>query len=475
LKRRLFKTTDEDPRRYVLIPIVKLRNNDAVESSATNDQLIEVYTQPYTFGDDTDNQAIDKGWDRVAVTLRQINQVLYRSGGVAAGMVRKFGLKRPRMAFYQWLKPQAWLEQQRLYSSAPKELSEGNSAELGLALVLLMAASGSPYRQVIATGALSGQTQLIRERDVEVQPVNNLVEKFKLVIQQVEEGKLPRDKNLLFFIPKYYDQKKTKRVEVESLPEVQTLRTLGIQVVPIEWLSEAAEKLKTNTARYLPQDLILKWFIIALLLVSLSWVSWVEWRDRAIEMEFLKPNNSFTFAEPYLVCDIKNQPLEKVHNPIEIKRNKVTHFVPVINSALGWQVKVGQADNFDTLLSQWLGYQGYYVAAILLSESEMEIITSRKKEESGIVRIRSGEDWRRYVTFEDGPDNTTVILILVAQRHKPINSSKLTTSIEQFRQTITTNAVEPDIRAKTDFILSQFPGGLIFRFKTVEEKLECTS
>jgi hypothetical protein len=70
--------------------------------------LVEVYTQPYLFGDDIDNQAIDKGWDRVVVTLRQVNQVLYRSGNVAAGMVRKFGLKRPKIALYQWLKPQAW-------------------------------------------------------------------------------------------------------------------------------------------------------------------------------------------------------------------------------------------------------------------------------------------------------------------------------------------------------------------------------
>jgi hypothetical protein len=101
----------------------------------------------------------------------------------------------------------------------PEELSEGNSAELGLALVLLMAASSSPYRQVIATGKLSGQTQLIRERDVKILPVSKLEEKFNLVIQQVTQGQLPRDKELLFFIPKYCNQGESA-VEVENRPEV---------------------------------------------------------------------------------------------------------------------------------------------------------------------------------------------------------------------------------------------------------------
>jgi hypothetical protein len=162
----------------VLIPIVKPGTNDSAKSLSADDQLINVYTQPYTFGDDIDNQAIDKDWDRVAATLRKVNPVLYRSGSVAAGAVRKLGLKRPKVAFYQWFKPQAWLEQQRLYSSYPEYLSEGNSAELGLALVLLMAASGSPYRYVIATGSLGGQTQLIRERDVKVLPVSQLEKKL---------------------------------------------------------------------------------------------------------------------------------------------------------------------------------------------------------------------------------------------------------------------------------------------------------
>jgi hypothetical protein len=462
---RLFKNKNhEDPRRYVFIPIVKPGSNDVVESSSSSEklgnngtadnQLIEVYSQPYLFGDDTDNQAINKDWDRIAAALRKKSRVLFHSGSVATSKVHKLGLKRPRMAFYQWLKPKAWLEQQRLYSDCPKELSEGNSAELGLALVLLMAASGSPYRQVIATGALSGQIQLIRERDVEIQPVNNLVEKFKLVIQQVNNGKPPQNKNLLFFIPKYYDQEKTKRVEVESLPEVQTLRTLGIQVVPIEWLSEAAKKLKADTARYLPQDLIFKWLMIALLVISLSWVSWVGWRDRAISMAFVTANPETLSAEPFLVC-FKDK---EVHYQ-RIVREGIVPIVPT-TSTLGWQIKIGEASSFDSFLSQWFGYQGYYVAYLIISQFSAPKINR--------IRIYPDKNWIwSWKLNELEEDNK---LILLAQR-QPFNLRKLERLVKPPESK--TAQVPIDITKIANDIESQFPNGLYFTFKTAS-KSQCT-
>ena len=452
---RLFKKQNhEDPRRYVLIPIVKPGNNDVAESSSINDQLIEVYTQPYTFGDDTDNRAIDKDWDRVAATLRKAK--LYDSGCVATSAVHKLGLKKPKMAIYQWLKPQAWLEKQRLYLSYPEYSVEGNSAELGLALVLLMAASGSPYRQVIATGALrgkNGQTQLLREHDVKVWPVGKLEEKLKLVIQKVEKGELLRDKNLLFFIPKYYNQGET-RIEVESLPEVQTLRTLGIQVVPIEWLSEAAKKLKADTARYLPQDLIFKWLMIALLVISLSWVSWVGWRDRAISMAFVTANPETLSAEPFLVC-FKGEEVRYQR----IVREGIVPIVPT-TSTLGWQIKIGEASSFDSFLSQWFGYQGYYVAYLIISQFSAPKINR--------IRIYPDKNWIwSWKLNELEEDNK---LILLAQR-QPFNLRKLERLVKPPESK--TAQVPIDITKIANDIESQFPNGLYFTFKTAS-KSQCT-
>ncbi|BAP54929.1 hypothetical protein THII_0632 [Thioploca ingrica] len=457
-----------------LIPIIELGNNGDVTIPPKN-LLLEVHAAPYQFGDDTDDlarkakqkeielKAIDKDWDRVAAPLRKVNVVLYRSGCVAAGAVRKLGLKQPRLALYQWIKPQAWLEQQRLYSSSyPEELSEGNSAELGLALVLLMAASGSPYRQVIATGKLSGQTQLIRERDVKILPVSKLEEKFNLVIQQVTQGQLPRDKELLFFIPKYCNQGESA-VEVENRPEVQILRTLGIQVILVEWLSEAAEKLKANTARYLLQDLILKWFIIVLLVMSLSWVSWLGWQDRAISMKFVAANPVTLSAEPFLVC-FKGK---KVHYQ-SIAREGIVPIVP-ITSTLGWQVKIGEANRFDSLLNQWFGYQGYYVAYLMISEFSAPMVNI--SDETGkVMRILPGQEWAwSWKLNEQAEENK---LILLTQRGA-FKQDQFQLLVNQPIESKTAD-LPMNITEIANNIESKFPNGLYFTFRTTKSKSQCT-
>jgi hypothetical protein len=449
----------------VLIPIIKVWNNnqlghnDPTESSLV-DHFIKIYTQSYTCGDDIDNQAIDKDWDRVAAPLRKINPLLYRSGSVAAGAVRKLGLKKPKMALYQWFKPQAWLEQQRLYSSSPESLSEGNSAELGLALVLLMAASGSPYRCVIATGALGGQTQLIRERDVKVLPVSKLAEKFNLVKQQLEQGQFPQDKKLLFFIPKYCSQGEAT-VEVDNLPEFQSLQNSGIQVVPVEWLSEAAKKLQANTAKYLLPDLLLKWFIITLLIISLSWVSWLGWQERTINMKFVTANPVTLSAEPFLVC-FKDK--EVHYQPIV--RQGIVPIVPIA-STLGWQVQIGEANSFDRWWSQWLGYQGYYVAYLMISEFSVPMVNVTD-EQGKVIRILPSQKWAWSWQLNEQAEENKLILLTQRAAFKQDQLRWLVKPIESKTSTLPMNVTEIANKIK-----SKFPNGLHFMFRTTK-KSQCT-
>ncbi|MDY6994801.1 MAG: hypothetical protein SVR94_19620, partial [Pseudomonadota bacterium] len=161
-------------RRSVFIPLVE-------RSFASEGHLLEVYTERATAEDNyNDSKALDKDWDPVAMYLRKVG--LYRMGCIAASAVRKLGLKKNKTSIYQWFKPQAWLEQQRLHAAYPERIIEGHSCELGLALLLLMGATQTNTAQyVIATGALSSQAQ--REHDVQVLPVSNLTQKLQLVIR----------------------------------------------------------------------------------------------------------------------------------------------------------------------------------------------------------------------------------------------------------------------------------------------------
>ena len=161
----------------------------ARRARCSEDRLIEVYTQHYAFDPltkqeeaatrEVDAKARDKDWDRVAAPLRKVG--LYQAGCAAASAVRKLGIRQPLTALYQRISRLAWIEGQRLQPAGAQRPSEGRSAELGLALVLLMCASGSRQRQIIATGALGGQPQGMVEDDVEVLPVGSLPAKLRLV------------------------------------------------------------------------------------------------------------------------------------------------------------------------------------------------------------------------------------------------------------------------------------------------------
>ena len=141
-------------RRTVHLPIVQPGAIDA-GAKRQEDRLIEIYTQhqglsPLSSPEAAeaaaiDSKALDKDWDQVAAPLRKVG--LYQAGCAAASAVRKLGIEPPIGALYQQVARLAWIEAQRLQSASPSGPSEGRSAELGLALVLLMGASGSPDRQ----------------------------------------------------------------------------------------------------------------------------------------------------------------------------------------------------------------------------------------------------------------------------------------------------------------------------------------
>ncbi|MEE9354289.1 MAG: hypothetical protein V3U75_01730 [Methylococcaceae bacterium] len=148
-------------RSTVFIPVVTpkgdLHSNDA--SNFTEGRFIEIYAEPYRFGEDIsdlpaeevtmrqeqssyDNKAIDKCWNRVSAPLRKNSPALYQSGSVAANALRKIPFKHRLFAFFQYIKPNAIVESKRLHSVTTWGPTEGRSAELGLALALAASICG---------------------------------------------------------------------------------------------------------------------------------------------------------------------------------------------------------------------------------------------------------------------------------------------------------------------------------------------
>lgn len=291
----------------VYCPAVPLAMSADVEGESC---LFEIYAEHYRLGEDLtdrqpttqrtislDDKAIRKQWEPVAAPLRSAG--LYESGCTAVAAVRKLGLTPPPGAVYQKFHRLAYVNDLRLHLTAARAPSEwqthagaieGRSAELALALALLLAASRRPDRLVIATGRLGAQPAGTRSEDpdVEVLEVGKVPEKLRLIERLALDHKLPRGPNhtdsVWVFTPATFKNGEAS-VAVETLPEVRRLKMLGITVIQVGTLSEAAGHLAVKRAHWMRQDSVwLGWIVGApLFLVALAWAASYWWpRDRLV-------------------------------------------------------------------------------------------------------------------------------------------------------------------------------------------------
>jgi hypothetical protein len=464
-------------RRTVHIPIVqpggRSRPGDAGE-----DRLVEVYTQHYAFDPltkqeeaasrEVDAKARDTEWDRVAAPLRMVG--LYRAGCAAASAVRKLGIRQPLTALYQRVSRLAWIEGQRLQSAGARGPREGRSAELGLALVLLMCASGSRHRQVIATGALGGQPRGVAEDDVEVLPVGSLPEKLQLVGTLAQHGGLPgvgTGGEMLFFTPRRFEQDGLWS-EVASLPEVAGLKERGVRVVPVERLSEAAAELKALRARHLFHDHLAQATIALALLVALTGYGWSMVRERPIPMAFLPGGGAALGAEPYQACFTRDGGFY----PIPLEREGLARSIPV-GETLGWRVRIGEPAGDASRLASWFAPEHYYVAQVIVSERSRAKIIVPQLAGSDVVTVPPGGIWEWGWQLNDETENNG--LVLLAQAEEPFDPEGLRAAlVEEFPPAAGAHAKgDLDVTAAANFIASKAPGAATFIIQTVERSVRC--
>lgn len=461
-------------RRTVHIPIVRL--GDAPQGY--EDRLIEVYTQLHGFDaltrdevnrvQATDIKARDKDWDQVAAPLRKVG--LYQAGCAAASAVRKLGIEPPFSALYQRISRLAWIEGQRLQSATPQGPSEGRSAELGLGLVLLMCASGSRDRQVIATGALGAQPQGVSDDDVEILPVGSLVEKLRLVLALAGHNSLPRfeaGRELLFFTPRQFDDVGEMR-DVASLSEVDQLQHVGVRVVPVNHLSEAAAVLNAKHSRHLFPDRVAQAAIFASILIASVTAIWSALPAQTVPLTFQPAGGLAQESEPYEACFTNDGGF----HAIPFGRAGVARNMPSA-STLGWRVQVGEPIESDGWLNSWFADGQYYVAQVMLSEhSRSKVIVPQSTGDRDLT-IPSGDFWEWGWQLIDVVESN--VIVLLANPDQPFKAEDLNSAfLERFPE-----AADPgkdlDITAAANFLVTQAPGSVRFAFQTVETPSRCSS
>ena len=462
-------------RRTVHIPIVQ---PGGAAAARAEDRLVEVYTQHYAFDPLTkqeeaasreiDAKARDKDWDRVAAPLRKVG--LYQAGCAASSAVRKLGIRQPLTALYQRISRLAWIEGQRLQPATAQGPSEGRSAEFGLALALLMCASGSRQRQVIATGALGGQPRGVIEDDVEVVPVGSLPEKLELVLTMARHGALPglsAGHDLLFFTPRQYEADGLW-ADVGTRPEVARLAELGVRVIPVSRLSEAAAELKALRARHLAHDHVAQAALVILLAIAAgSAVAWAL-EERDVPMAFLPGGGAAVQAAPFQACFTAGG-----YYPIPLEQNGLAHSIP-IGETLGWRVRVGLPPEERTGLAAWFIPDGYYVAQVMVSERSRAQVMVPELSGTGQIKVPPGEIWEWGWQLNERIESNG--LVLLAQAEAPFDANALRAAlIEKFPPAAEDQADGPglDVTAAVNFVAGHAAGSATFMIQTVERSPRC--
>lgn len=418
-----------DKRKTVFIPVVT--------ADGKRHRVLEIYSEPWA----SDTPDADKAKKQsqlladaqrmqlppVVVRLSQIG--LGQAAQAGLGAAKKHGLGRPRCALYQWLRPQAWVKSQMLDYGVVKSSVQGESAELGIALALLLGGSHTATQQIMATGSLreNPQNAQLEPRDTEVGPVTNLRTKLaSLLDHPIHNGNQP----VRCFIPKLLDPGNPVPSDQDS--EIQRLtkklEQRNILVTPVETLQQATNLLAIGKAQSLTAD---RWICsVAIILIPvLGWAIASQilavWRTHPVEL-------ILTEDSPFIACIVNDQ---GDYRRLSLNKENGIYRVPSDNH-LGWKLRLKHSA-FDQWMSR-IGFNTHYHLAMAsvgtATPVKMKVpdapSTSGQRAHDGLWK----QSW--HLELPEQVEQEDVEIYLAARRGKPYTGKELGSGYEDFLRNI---------------------------------------
>jgi hypothetical protein len=155
------------------------------------------------------------------------------------------------------------------------------SAELGLALAMLMYISQSPNRIVIATGALE---QTGADPESSIRPIHHLRAKFLAVELYFSQAGISSPPAL--FVTPERDPDGTL-IREKYCEQIETLRSMGIEVVSVRNLRAAAIEARATRMAEPPSEIWLRRGVVAALILGALAAGRIWLSNRPIAMAFL--------------------------------------------------------------------------------------------------------------------------------------------------------------------------------------------
>lgn len=452
-------------RRPVLVPVVQAQTErDAPARTA----ICTLWCEPAPRGEHPTDIPSDADLRLAPVAAPLLEANLFDSGCTAAMAVRKLGLAPPPLAIRQRLRPQAWLQGRRLYA-ADAVPTIGSSAELGLALALLLPCSR--FRGlVMATGSLSepegcgtGSTRPAEppvtavhpsmDTDTSVYPVGALADKLARLREHacaVRDGGGPA---VICFTPRT----DAAGVPTEDLPETQALRDLGVAVVPVGSLGEAVDRLGCRRWPWLVTDWLALGLVGALAVGAALWV----WRDWPIPLAFERGGGEAGYTEPFIACVA---PDERYTLAKPLPRRGVIAGIGA-GDKLTWTVGVGDPRAWDAQVLRRFGSAGYHLLfAVVFADGKVELQdhtpAGGQRAASPSYRVAPGDPWAQWYEVPQASAEGEAALVILARRDRPFDIDRLHRGLDAVA-----GAPAPERRNRAlGYLETQAPGFLYFQF-----------
>jgi hypothetical protein len=448
-------------RHTVYVPLVRYRRSrdDAGEAA-----ICELWCEQRGAGEPRGDVPCDADRRVAPIAAPLLASHLFEAGCAAAMAVRKLGTLPPRLGLWQRLRPYAWLESRRLHAAgAIPHL--GDSAELGLALALLLPKSRHDA-SILATGSLTGDAPELRERDAAVFPVGAVEEKLADILRRVQAGTFtPSNRwgRVPFFTPRADERGRP----VAELAVAAQLKEAGIEVVPISWLSEAARRLGCERAPLLPADRVSLATAILLALGLAAGGAASLWRHYPIPLAFVRGGGEAIDPEPFLAC-ITPEGLHSAPRPVPRSDQ-----IPRVRTGqqIAWAVRAGDRGHWDARLLDTFGSEGYSLLFAVISQDGRLLLADRapageEQASSPPYRVRPGGVFEQWFQIPGELGAGEHALAILAARNGGFDTNALGRALRA-------GAGAPNgadfVNRAVNFLQSQAPGFLVYQFSKSDD------
>lgn len=432
-------------RHIVLIPLV--------QRASEKGDLLEIYCET-SLPTAQQDQERENGMNPVTEALRDVN--LHIQGREAFAATEKL---LPADA-----KPRLNLSGYKVtHSNFPASTSkvEGDSAGLGIALVLLMAAGQSETKTVLASGAIKinpGDNRF----DADIVAVNDLAQKFTVVLEKsaLKDG--------LFFIPKANVDADSALLSSEA---AKTLQAQGMHFIPVATLSEVLGHLniaipeqpplvadtptlpETPVARSKGRALIYAGLAASLVAVGLA-IRFMSPTPQAT-IRFLA-NNAPYVDDPFIICN----PSSRFPDYKKFSGPGLAHYA-TMQDTVGWRLQIELPANAKATATPY-----HLLVAFVGEQTGLKLLTVNKQGDFQLP-LPVGKPWAWKQQLEGKPEAGVLVFLANASAFD-VNSLR-----EHFQGQFAAPPYKIDI--VQEFLKQQAAASHIYFFETRQQASDCES